>query len=241
MAAARSAPGCEIHGVLHRITKEELIKLDKIETWYVREKVEVCSYGGDMSKDTQSTLAYVYVFNPELVAKDPELFKEHPPKERYIEILKEGAIEYGVDNNYISKTLETVYYEPRKSKTDLKSFKQLIKNGSQDTQILPSWTMEELREKDKENSDNVFIALNKNVLRLDISEPCAHREILQTSRGTQLAFIIAGKWIYDPMFGVPANFEEMSEDQCRAVEDWFIEFFLVGDMENSWSLVAKLL
>ena len=122
MAAARPCPGQEIHGVVHRITKEELDKLDKIETWYVREKVEVSSYEEVKSKVTETLLAYVYVFNPELVSKDPELFNEFPPKERYMDILKEGAKHYGVDKEYVSKTLGAVKFEPRKVKSDLKSF-----------------------------------------------------------------------------------------------------------------------
>jgi len=240
MAAASRCIGQEIHGVLHRITKEELVKLDKIETWYVRDKVDVCTYNGDKSTDAEAATAYVYVFNPELVAKDPELFNEHPPKERYMDILKEGAREYGVDRDYISNALDAVFFEPRKLKADMKSFKELSKKGTDDIALLPIWTMEEMKKKDGEDPDIVYTALNRNILRLDISEPCAHRGILQTSRGTQLAYMIAGKWIYDPMFGVPGDYEDMSEDQCCAVEDWFIEFFLVGDMENSWSLVAQL-
>ena len=107
------------------------------------------------------------------------------------------------------------------------------------TQV-PTWTMKQVSEKDKENPDIIYTALNTNILRLDITEPCAQRGILETSRGEQLAYMIAGKWIYDPLYGVPDSYEDMCEDQCLAVEDWFIEFFLVGDMENRWAVVARL-
>ena len=46
MAAARPGLGCEMHGVVHRITKWELAGLDKIELLYVKEKVEVFVYDG---------------------------------------------------------------------------------------------------------------------------------------------------------------------------------------------------
>ena len=91
-----------------------------------------------------------------------------------------------------------------------------------------------------ENSDIVFVALNQNILRLDISDPCTHKAILGTSKGEQLGFAIAGKWIYDPKFGVPKSYQDMGEEQCIAVEDWFIEFFLVGDMVDRWTIVATL-
>merc|ERR1712013_20207 len=237
MAAARPCLGQEIHGVVHRITKEELDKLDKIETWYVREKVEVSAYEEVKSKVTETLLAYVYVFNPELVSKDPDLFNEFPPKERYMDILKEGAKNYGVDKDYVSKTLDAVKFEPRKERSDLKSFDVLSRK---DNNQLPSWTMKEVSEKDKENPDIIYTALNTNILRLDITKPCAQRGILETARGKQLAYMIAGKWIYDPLYGVPDSYEDMCEDQCLAVEDWFIEFFLVGDMEHRWAVVARL-
>eukprot|EP00092_Neocalanus_flemingeri_P011960 GFUD01012893.1.p1 GENE.GFUD01012893.1~~GFUD01012893.1.p1 ORF type:complete len:290 (+),score=81.73 GFUD01012893.1:147-1016(+) len=238
MAAARRSPGQKIHGVLHRITGEELVKLDKIETWYVREKVNVFTYEGEMSNDTQATQAYVYIFNPELVAKDPELFKEHPPQERYMDILKEGAKEYGVDKDYVSKTLETVQFLPRKPKSAMKTFKLPLKEGSDEAIVLPTWTMEDVKQKDAENPDLVILALNQHILQLDTSVWAGHRDILQTCRGTQLAYVIAGKWIYDPNFGVPASYEDMDQDHCASVEDWFIDFF--GDMEEKWLLLAQL-
>jgi len=240
MAAAKQAAGQEIHGVVHRITKKELGILDKIETWYIREKVEIFAYEGLMPRNSQGTEAYVYVFNPEFVRKDPDLFQEHPPNARYIEILIEGAKVHGVEKDYVSKTLESIQCIPRKTKSELKTLKQHKKERSKEPTILPSWSMEELKQKDDENPDTVVLALNQNILQLDISEPCAHREILQTNRGTQLAFVIAGTWIYEPKFGVPASYEDMSMDHCGAVEDWFIEFFLVGDMAESWDIVAQL-
>jgi len=100
--------------------------------------------------------------------------------------------------------------------------------------------MDEVKEKDKEDPNIIYVALNTNILRLDITEPCTHRGILGTSRGEQLAYLIAGKWIYDPLYGVPDSYKDMSEDQCSAVEDWFIEFFLVGDMEHRWAVVAHI-
>ena len=237
MAAARKESGHTIHGVLHRITKDELVKLDKIETWYIREKVPVTEYhDGDMKNvDKEGTLAYVYVFKPDLLAKDPELFAEHPPKQRYLDILKEGAKDYGVDEDYINNVLNATEFVPRKSISELKSFKLLV-----ETDNLPGWSMEEVKAKDSEQEHVVFIAVNQYVVRLDVTEPCAQREILQTSRGSQLSFVIAGKWIYEPLHGVPSSYEDMSEAHRAEVEDWFIEFFLVGDLETKWKVVASL-
>ena len=41
--------------------------------------------------------AVVYVLNNQIVESDPEKFAEHPPGERYIDILKDGAQHFGLD------------------------------------------------------------------------------------------------------------------------------------------------
>ena len=234
MAAARPGLGYEMHGVVHRVTKEELLKLDKIEFLYVRERVEVFVYDGDRLNVKESVPAFVYVFRPDMVAKDP---KEYPPTERYMDILKEGAKHFGVDKDYISKTLSKVSFVPRKSKADMRSFKSLV---SFDTSLLPTWTMEEAKEKNKEDEDTFYGALNNYIIRLDITQPCAQRGGLETCRGEQLAYLIASRWIYDPLYGVPDSYEDMSQDQRSAVEDWFIDFILAGDLNNRLELVVQI-
>lgn len=234
MAAARHGPGCEMHGVVHRITNEELVKLDKIEFLYVREKVEVFVYDGDRLNVEESVLAFVYVFRPDMVTKDPN---EYPPTERYMDILKEGAKHFGVDKDYISKTLNEVSFVPRKAKADMKSFKTL---AGFDTFLLPTWTIEEAKEKNQEDQDTFYGVLNNYIIRLDIAQPCAQRSGLETCRGKQLAHLIASKWIYDPLYGVPDSYEDMSHDQRSAVEDWFLDFILAGDLKNRWRLVGQM-
>jgi len=241
MAAAEKCPGQEIHGVLHRVTKEELAKLDKIETWYIRDLVELTCYEGRKEKVTGKVMGSVYVLNPELVNNDPDLFNEYPPKERYMDILKEGATKHGVDEAYINDVLGKTEFDPRKSKKDWKTFKKIAKDTNKEYETLPQMNLDDIKKKNNENEDIIFAALNNNVLRLDISEPCTHRGIIQSRDSDQLSYIVAAKWIYDPLYGVPESYEDMGEDQRLAVEDWFIEFFLVGDMVDRWSLVAKLI
>jgi len=241
MAAAEKCPGQEIHGVLHRVTKEELAKLDKIETWYIRDLVELTCYEGRKEKVTGKVMGSVYVLNPELVNNDPDLFNEYPPKERYMDILKEGAIKHGVDEAYINDVLGKTEFDPRKCKENWETFEKIAKDTNKEYETLPQMNLDDIKKKNTENEDIIFAALNNNVLRLDISEPCTHRGIIQSRDCDQLSYIVAAKWIYDPLYGVPESYEDMGEDQRLAVEDWFIEFFLVGDMVDRWSLVAKLI
>ena len=87
-AAAKPKQGGELHGVVHRISKKELGILDMIEVWYIRDLVEVVPYYGENKQP--AVKAFVYVFDPAKVEKNPSQFAANPPKERYMDILLEG-------------------------------------------------------------------------------------------------------------------------------------------------------
>ena len=105
-AGAEKSPGSGIHGVLHRITKEESNILDAIEILYTKETVEVSPYHQEGDKDTVQ--AVVYVFDEEQIARDPEKMSHHPPGARYMEILQEGAAKFGLDQEYVRTQLGTL-------------------------------------------------------------------------------------------------------------------------------------
>ena len=67
-----------------------------------------------------------------------------------------------------------------------------------------------------------------------------HMNILKRDRGTRWAHLIAGKYIYDPMFGVPARVEDMTDDHHRYVEDMVLESLIIGEVNKSWTVVASL-
>jgi gamma-glutamylcyclotransferase (GGCT)/AIG2-like uncharacterized protein YtfP len=77
-AAARQALGTEMHGVVHRITRQELDMLDKIEVWYIKDLVKVVPY--DHEKKQPAVNAFVYVFDPNMIEKYPEKFAGTPSK-----------------------------------------------------------------------------------------------------------------------------------------------------------------
>ena len=73
-AAAQQAQGGELHGVVHRISKKELAILDRIEVWYIRDLVEVVPYYGENKQP--AVKAFVYVFDPAKVEKNPSQFAD---------------------------------------------------------------------------------------------------------------------------------------------------------------------
>ena len=235
-AAARRAPGKKLHGVLHRISSKELAELDIIEFWYVKEKVQVLPYQGAWdASETLSVEANVYVFDPEALSADPDKFSENPPSERYLDILKEGAKQFGLDPAFVERYLTNSKCVPRKQVTELRCFSI----PSCDLP-LPTWSFEQVKAKDKEDEDIIFLALNKKVLRFDLRLPVKYTKVVRLNRGKQWAFQIVSKFRYDPRFGVPATYEDMTEEHRLYVEDTVLDSYLVGELNKRWSIVALL-
>jgi len=230
-AAARHVPGSEMHGVLHRISREELDMLDRIEVWYIRDLVDVVPYNGDIK--LPAVKAFVYVFDPKSVENNPEQFAENPPKERYLEILLEGAKYFGLDRTFIENNLENVKFVPRKPLSELRIFK--LPEDS-----LPTWTFEEMKEKDEENVEIVYVALKNKIVRFDLTGVIEHTHILKRDRGTRWAHEIASKYMYDPMFGVPRLVGDMTDEHHRYVEDMVLDSLIIGEVNKRWTVVAEL-
>ena len=231
-AAARQVQGGELHGVLHKISLEDLAILDKIEVWYIRDLVEVVPYHGEDKEP--AVKAFVYVFDPAKVEKNPDQYAPNPPKERYMDILLEGARYFGLKKDFIEKNLVNVEFVARKELSKLRVF-------ALPEESLPEWTVEEMQKKDRENEDVVFVALKTKVVRFDLTGVSSgHTHILKRDRGTRWAHLIASKYMYDPKFGVPNKVVDMSDEHFSYVEDMVLDSLIIGEVNNKWSVVAFL-
>jgi hypothetical protein len=94
MAAAKAAPGKSFHGVLHRMTDEHMVALDKIEATVSRTTGKAKLYDGSFVECT------VYS-NPPKVDPSGAVTEDMPPTERYVDIMLEGAIMFGVNDDYV--------------------------------------------------------------------------------------------------------------------------------------------
>ena len=70
----------------------------------------------------------------------------------------------------------------------------------------------------------MFVALKTKVIRFDLTGVTEHTHILKRDRGTQWAHLIASKYIYDPKY----------------VEDMVLDSFIIGDVNDRWTVVASL-
>jgi hypothetical protein len=94
MAAAKPAPGKSFHGVLHKMTDENMAALDKIEATVSRTAGKAKLYDGSIVECT------VYS-NPPKSDPSGAVTEDMPPTERYVDIMLEGAIMFKVNDEYI--------------------------------------------------------------------------------------------------------------------------------------------
>lgn len=80
MAAAKPAEGKSFHGVLHKMTDEEMIALDKIEATVSRTIAKAKMYDGTIVDCTCYS-------NPPKVDPSGATTEDMPPTERYVDIM----------------------------------------------------------------------------------------------------------------------------------------------------------
>ena len=96
MAAAKPAMGKSFHGVLHRMTDEDMVALDKIEATVSRITGKAKLYDGTIIDCSMYS-------NPPKEDPSGSVTEDMPPTERYVDIMIEGAIMFGVNKEYIQK------------------------------------------------------------------------------------------------------------------------------------------
>ncbi len=87
MAEALPEKDTSFHGVLHKMTPENMVILDKLEAELTRVNVNVKLYDGSIVVGT------IYS-RPNVKDRNSEIDK--PPTERYLDIISQGCSYYGV-------------------------------------------------------------------------------------------------------------------------------------------------
>lgn len=129
-AMAEAVPGESFHGVLHKCTEKEMLVLDKIELSYDRVKAKAKLYDGTLMDCTVYSKSTDASLNASLAAADNK-----PPTERYVDIMKEGCVMYGVKQEYIDH-LTNMEMQPRTKPEDFMCLGGPVPEG------LPTWTFD---------------------------------------------------------------------------------------------------
>ena len=218
-ASVDDDPSCRgFHGVLHKMSAEQMKVLDKIELTYDRVVATARLYDGTLQECT------VYCAVDEDGKSKNE--KEHPPSERYLEILTEGCRHFGVDPAYTA-ALAATPYTPRKRLDELSRFPVTAPDGA----ALPVWSAAEIEAKIAANIASASAAgdepaaatlfrMNGKVLRYTGAPGGRMEGYIKTIADRNMCYAMS-QILYDPKFTFPRTFDEMSRDHCAYIEDFF--------------------
>lgn len=200
MAVAVEKEGASFHGVLHKMTNEDIDKLDKIEVSYQKRPARVRRYNDEIID------AFVYSNgNPAQSASDGT------PSERYLEILRQGCIHYGVHQSHID-FLSNTKSQPRKLPHEFQ--RAPVPEG------LPVWTEDQLIAGNGENGGPLYIAVNGKVREYVGAREGLYFNIANGSHhwGHHLELILS-KVLFDPKYGTHDNLSQFSREHCAYIED----------------------
>lgn len=201
IAAAIPAEGKTFHGVLHKLTKEDMARLDQIEVSVTRSPAKARLYDGTLID------CAVYCEDPEK-KKAASGGEDRPPEQRYIDIMIEGCKMYGVSEEYIAK-LGRMETRPRLDPKDFATFK-VPENA-------PTMTAEEVAKADGADADGKknpkYFSVNGKVI--ECLEGCPPQMAAMWKGDITLQ---NAKAKYDPKYGMPEKLEDMTAEHKAASE-----------------------
>ena len=223
-AEALPSPGCTFHGVMHRLDHENMAKLDKIESAYLRTAAKAKRYESDELFD-------VFVYTRE-EGKERNLEVDKPPHERYMEILITGAQHFGVQQQHI-ENLKKIKTIPRPKPEEFDSF-GCIPEGAK------TMHRDELVECDGKDGRPLCFSVNGKVMRctLDPESKDFQEKVDWYSRfpNSQLSDIILPKLLFDPKYGAPEKLEDCTREHTAYVEHMIASF----RTKSEWEVIARL-
>lgn len=203
MAFAEAQEGQSWDGVLHTVTPTDMEILDKIEMGYNRMPATCRLYNGEVIACT------VYTQNPEMVKTlGPEMMKENPPAERYVDIIVRGMREVGVKQEAIDNML-ALPSQPRKRVEDFQ-----VLTVPPDT---PTWTMQQFR--DEAANGRMLSVLNGKVNEYKGPQEGPMWKRTQDNQGKDNTHELA-RFLWEPLYGTPSCVEEMSAEHRAWTEDF---------------------
>lgn len=207
MAFSEAQPGETWEGVLHKLTADGMAELDKVERGYLRTPATCRLYDGSTRPCT------VYTKNPEMAKTFGQMLdEENNPTERYVDIITRGMREVGVKQEAIDALLARPC-QPRKKAHEFEKLPVPV-----DT---PSMTMAEFR---AEAANGRFLTVfNGKVTEWRGPQEGPFWERTKEGFGKDQTFDLA-KNLYEPLYGNPSSFEEMTAEHRAWAEDLLCDF-----------------
>lgn len=195
MAAAKPASGKSFHGVLHKMTDEDMKALDKIEATVSRTEAKAKLYDGTIVDCT------CYSNPPKEDPSGAGNTEDKPPTERYIDIMVEGARNHKVDENYIQGLLK-MDSQPRTKVADFEKWERPAD--------LPTWTMKEVEAGTGGDGQPMYSALNGVVVECLLPKDAPFYGPTQNLfAGKHMEIPCSTTW-YEPKYGLPDSIDKFT-------------------------------
>jgi hypothetical protein len=204
----------EFHGVLHKMSDDDLKKLDTIEQGYIRKDVTCVLYDG-----TQ-IVATGYQFDRNKITVD----EARPPSERYVEIMCLGMEHFGCDSAAIAALRATPDIIPRKNVLEYRSLP--FKAGCENC----VFTRAEVQQNDGREGRPLHKVVNRKVIQFREPEGVSAEAIAarfaqdqEKGAGQDLTPFIA-RMLYEPKYPVCSDAAQMGPEHRAFVEDLMVDF-----------------
>ena len=221
IAEAIPQEGDHFHGVIHRLNKDAIEALDKIERDYVQLAAKAKLYDGTIHE------VFCYGRTGE-VARNKEI--DFPPGERYIQIMVDGCRHFGVDQVHIDYLLNHEQ-RPRPSPDEFKCVGEIPEDG-------PLYSMQQVQ--DMYNEGRAVLTFQGKVLEFF----CEEGKIVKEMRGFVADFSIHGELqvsqlAYDPKYGNAASLADCTREFAGYFEDIFTTYMETTGLRHNWKVIGK--
>ena len=200
----------EVHGVLHLLSRKQMMLLDQFEGGYQRKICSVITY-----HDEIEIQAVCYVMDR---SQWPHDICHDLPSERYLDIIAQGCAMYNVDKAWVN-FIRSRKCVPRKNPTDFQSFV-----STEATVPILHWDM--VQKNNGYESDDLWIVINNKVLKFtgDKNSYFPFGYFVNNGIGGTDFTLRFAKGFYEPKYKLSAWYTKASEleGEHRAwIEDQF--------------------
>lgn len=225
MAEAVPCKGESFHGVMHRMTPEQIGMLDKMMAGhYTRQNAKAKLYDGSMCD-------VVHYVRGADVARNSDV--DGDPDARFMAIMIEGAKHYKCKPEFV-KYLESYPCIPRPNPSDYCKFPE-PPEGSE------CLTKEKIEQCKGENGKPLLIAINGKVCE-SVCKPGDDEWKIQiefVAKMGQFSELSLAKMLYDPKFGSPKCIEDVTKEHAEYLEDVLYKRMQTQGKLDFWRVCAS--
>jgi len=229
MANIEVCSGAEFDGVVHLLSNEKMMRLDELEVFYHRIKINCIDYQG------QSHIVYAYQLN----TNDQPITIPH---ERYLDIIIKGCEYYKVRQEYINRLRDEQPVIPRKQPENFQSFTDF-----------PSDVYYSIDDLKKHNGNDpslpIWLCVNGKILEYAGLPPIDHPDYEFQKRfytffkeklvGQEVTTIMA-KTLYEPLYKLPLNDEDLCNEYRARIEDHYYNTLASSQNNIYWKPIGRL-